>query len=71
MVNRGAKILLHIDRPILKFNLRIGSEKKLFGCPHQLGASTILLFKMANLKNPRENSMDVVQVFFLTFVFSY
>ena len=34
---------------------------------HRLGASAILLFKMANLKNQMEDSMDVLHFFHVCF----
>ena len=39
----------------------------------QLGTRAILLFKMANLKNQREDSMELMEVvqFFFLFVFLY
>ena len=40
------------------------SVKNFFDCAHLLGASAILLLKIANLKSPREYSMDVVHVQF-------
>ena len=44
------------------------SEINIFDCVHQLSAIAILLLKRTNFNNQREDSMKVIEIFFL-FVF--